>query len=187
MLGPCWRVFPWHPRVASGTRFSPSHVPEPTGRGRFDLPRDLSPVLYMAETADHAVAEMLQPWRGRHLEPFHLTRAGLPLALVEAHVPPASARNLSDLCDASHLAAAGIPPDRTASRIRDLTQAIARIAWDAGHHGLRWWSSFWGDWHTIVLFTARLPADLRFGEPEVLTVDHPRVAEAAHLLGMTRD
>ena len=76
VAGPGWRVFPWHAGAVPGSRFSPSHVPEPTGRGRFDLPRDLSPVLYVAATPDHAVGELLQPWRGHPLEPSHLTRAG---------------------------------------------------------------------------------------------------------------
>ena len=182
--GPCWRVFPWHAGAVPGSRFSPSHVPEPTGRGRFDLPRDLSPVLYVAATPDHAVGELLQPWRGRPLEPSHLTRAGLPLAIVEVGVPPDTAGSLADLCDASHLSATGINPDATASRIRAVTQSIARGAWDAGHSGIRWWSSFWGDWHTVVLFTARMSGGPHVGVPEVLTVDHPAVAEAASLLGM---
>ena len=43
---------------------------------------------------------------------------------------------------------------------------------------------FWGDWHTVVLFTARMSGGLRFGAPEVLTVSHPAVAKAADLLGM---
>jgi hypothetical protein len=177
-------VFPWDAAAPPGTRFSPSHVPEPTGRGRFDLPRDLSPVLYLAETPSHAVGELLQPWRGRYLQPAHLTRAGFPLALVEVSVPAASVRELADLCDPASLATTGTPPDATASRSREVTQPFARRTWDAGHHGLRWWSSFWGDWHTVVLFTARLSVGLRFGDPEVLTVDHPAVKEAARWLGM---
>jgi hypothetical protein len=182
--GSLWRVFPWDPGAARGARFSPSHVPDPTGRGRFDLPRALSPVLYAAETQDHAVGEVLQPWRGRRLEHFHLTRAGLTLAIVEVKVPSRSTGRLADLCQASHLAASGIGPDATASRFREVTQPIARAAWDAGHHGLRWWSSFWGDWHTVVLFTARTGEGLRFGAPEALTPGHPAVAKAADLLGM---
>jgi len=183
--GACWRVFPWDAEAPPGARFSPSHIPPTTGRGRFDLPRDLSPVLYLAQTESHAVGEMLQAWRGQRIRKAHLTRAGFPLALVEVHIPPASARRLADLCDPAHLAGSGIPPDVTASRSRELTQPIARAAWDAGHHGLRWWSSFWGDWHTVVLFTRRLGGRLRFGEPEVLTEAHPAVVEAVHLLGMT--
>lgn len=184
--GVCWRVFPWDERAPPGARFSSSHVPNPTGRGRFDLPRDLSPVLYVAETRAHAVGEMLQAWRGQRLRDAHLTRANLPLALVEVHVPPGSGRRLADLCDPAYLATTGTAPDTTASRSRQRTQPVARAAWDAGHHGLRWWSSFWGEWHTVVLFTARIRGALRFGEPEVLTVGHAAVAEAAELLGMGR-
>ena len=184
--GVCWRVFPWDREAPSGARFSPSHVPEPTGRGRFDLSRDRSPVLYLAETGAHAAGEMLQAWRGQRLRDAHLTRAGLPLALVEVRLPPASVGRLADLCDPDHLAATGIAPDLTASRSRERTQPVARAAWAAGHHGIRWWSSFWGDWHTVVLFTRRLRGSLRFGEPEVLTVEHPAVREAADLLGMGR-
>lgn len=182
--GVCWRVFPWDPGAPPGARFSPSHVPEPTGRGRFDLPRDLSPVLYVAETGAHAVGEALQAWRGQPLRSAHLIRAGLPLALVEARVPPASVGRLANLCDPAHLAATGTTPDTTAARRRERTQPIARAAWDAGHHGLRWWSSFWGEWHTVVLFTRRLGSRIRWGEPEVLTPEHPGVREAADLLGM---
>lgn len=186
MTGPLRRVFPWHPGAPVGSRFSPSFIPEPTGRGRFDLPRRLSPVLYAAETADHAAGEMLQPWRGQPLEPYHLIRAGLPLAIVEVEVPFPSASNWADLCDASFLHHAEMALDATASRHRHITQPLARAAWDAGYHGLRWWSSFWGDWHTVVLFTARIRGGLRFGVPEVLTIDHPAVTEAAALLGMLR-
>ena len=113
-------------------------MPEPTGRGRFDLPRDLSPVLYLAEAPAHAVGEMLQAWRGQRIRPAHLNRAGLPLALVEVRFPPGSARKLADLCDPAHLAATGTAPDTSASRSRGRTQPIARSAWDGGHHGIRW-------------------------------------------------
>lgn len=179
-----WRVFPWRAAAAPGERFSPSHLPETTGRGRFDLPRETSPVLYLAETPDHAVGEFLQAWRGRPLQEEHLVRAGLPLALTEVQVPDAFLAHLADFCDPAQLAAAGIRPDTTASRRREPTQHVARAAWEAGHHGLRWWSSFWGDWHTAVLFTARALTGVRFGPPEPLDVHHPAVSTAAALLGM---
>ena len=130
------------------------------------------------------MGESLHAWRGQRIRDAHLTRTNLPLAMVEVHVPPASGRTLADLCDPAYLARTGTAPDTTASRRRDRTQPIARAAWDAGHHGLRWWSSFWGDWHTVVLFTARLRSALRCGEPELLTVGHRAVMEAAELLGM---
>jgi hypothetical protein len=127
---------------------------------------------------------MLHPWRGRPLRPFHLIRAGFPLAIVEVNLPANSTRRLGNLCDPEFLVEVGIRPDTTASRHRHITQPVAKAVWDWGHHGLRWWSSFWGDWHTVVLFEARMPGRIRFGKPEVLTVDHPAVETAADLLGM---
>jgi hypothetical protein len=182
--GSLWRVFPWDPAAPPGTRFSPSFIPGPTGRGRFDLPRRLSGVLYTATTPDHAVGEMLHPWRGKRLRRHHLRRAGEPLASVEVSLPQDSTLKLADLCQAGFLADSRIRPNITASRYRHLTQPVARAVWDAGHHGLRWWSSFWGDWHTVVLFEARMSGRIRFGEPEILTVGHPAVETAADHLGM---
>ncbi|MDZ7781122.1 MAG: RES family NAD+ phosphorylase [Gemmatimonadota bacterium] len=191
-----WRVFPWDERASEGDRFSPSFVPPPTGRGRFDLPHDISRVLYLAESPEHAVAELLHPWRGRSVDARHLVRAGRPLAAVEVQVDEdRSGTKVADLCEPDVLVALDVAPDRTASRHRTLTQPIARTVWDAGFAGLRWWSRFWGDWHTTVLFTARLEEGvaergggvarpLSFGTPEPLTPTSPAVAEAARALGI---
>lgn len=130
------------------------------------------------------MGEALQAWRGRPLEPAHLLRAELPLALVEVLLPAATSPRLADLCDAAYLHGAALAPDATASRLRERTQPVARTAWDAGHDGLRWWSNFWGDWHTVVLFTARVGGRLRYGAPVALDVGHPAVLDAATLLGM---
>ena len=92
-----WRVFPWDERAAPFERFSPSHVPRPTGRGRFDLPLDRSSVLYLAESPDHALAELLHPWRGRPLQAAHLEHGGRPLSLVEVHVDEETTRGIMDL------------------------------------------------------------------------------------------
>ncbi|HZD04543.1 MAG TPA: hypothetical protein VE173_06485, partial [Longimicrobiales bacterium] len=66
---------------------------------------------------------------------------------------------IADLCDAVVLQRLGTAPDRVASRHRTVTQPIARAIWEAEYAGLRWWSRFWGDWHTTVLFTARLTGE----------------------------
>jgi len=58
-----WRVFPWDPAAKSGEPFSSSYVYPNQGSVRFDL-RDV-PVLYLAVTAVHAVAEKLQRFRGQ--------------------------------------------------------------------------------------------------------------------------
>lgn len=148
-----WRAFPWDPAAREEAPFSPSFAPRPTGRGRFDLPLGASPTLYVAESPEHAIGEMIQPWRGRAIGQPHL--------------------------------------DRVASRHRSVTQPIARAVWDAGYAGLRWWSSFWGDWHTVVLFPARLtrPVRLDFGKPTRrkptrLTLETPALLDAARLLGI---
>lgn len=179
-----WRVFPWDEGAVSGTRFSPSFVSPPTGRGRFDLPRELSNVLYLADSPEHAVGEAIQPWRGQRIAAGHFRRAGLPLALVRVTIAPVAESQLVDLCDPGVLKAERIGPDRTASRYRETTQRIAIQAWDAGACGLRWWSSFWGDWHTTVLFTARSGDRIDFGDPTPLTPTDPAVSRAADLLGI---
>jgi len=180
-----WRVIPWDPDVGEGRLFSPSHIPPTTGRGRFDLPAACSPVLYVAESPEHAIAEAIQPWRNRPLRTAHLVRAGRPLALVGVEMAPEREADLADLCDPGVLNRLGVSADRVTSRDRRRTQPVAASVWDSGHAGLRWWSSFRGDWHGIVLFTARTETRIRFGRPEVLSAETPALRGAAAALGMT--
>lgn len=179
-----WRVFPWDPDVRDRSPFSHSWIPPTTGRGRFDLPVACSPVLYLAESPAHAVAEALQPWRNRPLRRAHLRRAGRPLALVDVQLEADEAAELVDLCDPATLRRRRIGPDRIASLHRRRTQPIAASIWDSGNIGIRWWSSFWGDWHGVVLFTARLEGRLHFGEPQEVSAETPALHEAAAALGM---
>ncbi len=179
-----WRVFPWDPDVREGRLFSPSYVPPSTGRGRFDLPVACSPVLYLAESPEHAIAEAVQPWRNRPLRGPHLLRAGRPLALVRVRLEPDEAAGLLDLCDPRTLHRRRLNPDRVASRRRRTTQPIAASAWDRGHTGLRWWSGIRSSWHGVVLFTRRTRRGTRFSEPQVISRDTPALGEAAEALGM---
>lgn len=180
-----WRVVPWDPDVDEGRVFSRSHIPPTTGRGRFDLPLACSPVLYVAESPEHAVAEAIQPWRNGPLWPPHLLRAGRPLALVGVEMAPEKASELADLCDPGTLGRLGVSADGVVSRDRRRTQRIAASVWDRGHVGLRWWSSFGGDWHGVVLFTVRVKRSLRFGGPEVLSAESEALRGAVAALGMT--
>ena len=179
-----WRVFPWNHDAVDGSPFSPSYIPPTTGRGRFDLPVACSPVLYLAESPEHAVAEAIQPWRNRPLRKPHLRRAGRPLALVGVQLGQGKTAELVDLCDPATLRRRRLRPDQIVSRHRGKTQPIAASIWDSGHMGLRWWSSFWGDWHGVVLFTARAGRSLACGRPQILSVDNPALHEAAASLGM---
>lgn len=138
---------------------------------------------YLASSPEHAVAEVIQPWRGGRIGSAHLRRAGLPLGLVRVTLASPSV-SLADLCRAEVLLRLAAEPDRTASRDRAITQPIAQRVWDEGYAGLRWWSSFWGDWHTHVLFMERVDGALAFEVPEVLEPDHPAVRLGAESLGI---
>lgn len=179
-----WRVFPWDQEAPPGHWFSPQFIAPAAaqGSGRFDL-RDSAPVTYFAETPDHAVAELIQGFRGSTLDAADLTRYGKPLALVGAEVAGASRSGVFDLCSAPNLVDQDISPDATAARRRATTQAVAGQLHAAGFTGLRWWSAFFGEWHTVVLFRDRIAGkDLAFGTPEILGLGNAHVIEAANAL-----
>ena len=162
-----WRVFPWDPAAKPGEPFSASYVYPNQGSGRFDL-RDAR-VLYLAETAVHAIAEKLQRFRGQRLDRYDLKESGHPLALVECQLT--SMAKIADLCDPALLVKHALKPDVLASRDFAKTQPVARTLYDEGYKGLRWWSALSGDWHTIVLFMDRYGAgDIQYGKPEPLTL-----------------
>lgn len=190
--GTFWRVFPWDPGAADGEPFSARYTP-PAGAqtgGRFDLGEP--PVLYLAERPESALAELLQRFRGKPLRRGHLRRADRrapgtfhPLSLVEAHLPAAVVARMPDLGDPAELVARGIRPDSLASSDRRITQPISRAIHADGAPGFRWWSALSGDWHVSVLFMDRVvPADVQYGEPNPLDVDHPLVRGTARLLRM---
>ena len=179
-----WRVVPWDPDVRAGRLFSASYIPPATGRGRFDLPDACSPVLYVAESPEHAIAEAIQPWRNRALRGAHLVRAGRPLALVGVELAAGKGADVVDLCDPGALGRLRVTADRVASRDRRVTRAIAARVWDRGGAGVRWWSCFGGAWCGVALFTARVEGGLRFGEPEVLSGEMAGVRGAVGGLGM---
>lgn len=178
-----WRAFPWDPMAPAGEPFSASYIPERQGVGRFDLQRSL--VLYLAESPEHAVAEKLQRFRGYELADADLVQGGLGLAVVAARLAASARAEVADLCDPDELARRRIRPDTLASRDYRRTRAVAEGLYSDGRAGLRWWSAFSGDWHTVVVFCGRLAgADLVFGQPEPLSLDHPVVRTAASELGI---
>jgi hypothetical protein len=180
-----WRVFPWNPEADEGDAFSPSFVPGGQGYGRFDLPDADVGVRYFAESPEHAVAEKLVRLRNQSMDEADLLEYGLSLALVDVRVEVPVTREIADLCSASALHSLGIAPDETAYHDRRTTQAISQRIHAAGFAGLRWWSGFRGEWHTVVLYTERISrAALAFGTPDPLRLDHPAVREAADQLGI---
>jgi len=165
--------------------FSPSYIPTGQWSGRFDL-RDDPPVLYLAESGAHAIAEVLQEFRGRPFDRGFLRRGGLELATSEVTIPEAVARRIVDLVDPATLSELGVHPDRLAHHERRVTQAIARQLHDAGHAGFRWWSSITGAWHATTLFASpEILARLTFGTPAVVAPGQPALLEALLLLGIS--
>jgi hypothetical protein len=158
-------------------------VPQHQGSGRFDLHGSL--VWYLGESPEHAVSEVLQGFRGRPFLDGALRRFGHRLALMEVEVPAESARKLVDLDDPAELVRFGLRPGMVASDDRKRTQEVATTLYENGAAGLRWWSKLSGDWHTTVLFLARVPvASLRLGAPEPLTREHPAVVRACRHLAI---
>ena len=176
-MGGPWRVFPWDPAAQPGEPFSPSYMHPSQGSGRFDVAGKL--VVYLAETAVHAVAEKLQRFRGQRIDRKDLIESGKPLALVECELGKIK---LADLCDPAVLVKHDIKPDVLASRQIAKTQGIAARLAKAGYAGLRWWSALSGDWHTIVVFEGAI----EYGKPEPLTIGHKVVVEASAALGIQR-
>lgn len=182
-----WRVFPWDRSAPAGAPFSPGYVGPAARqtRGRFGL--GTTPVLYLAESPEHAVAELLRPFTGRRLKPAQLLGAGRPLALARLELSPAAAARVADLTSPLVLLRTGVRPDALASWDRAVTQAIARRLHAGGFTGLRWWSALHGDWHSVLLFMDRVgDADLAYDEPEALSLEHPAVRAAARVLRMDR-
>jgi hypothetical protein len=182
---PLWRVFPWDPDAAEGERFSAAFVPGGQGRNRFDLPGNPLGVIYLAETGEHAVAEMIQAYRNtpQSLTDDDLTVWGHRYALVSVSLAADVWPRIDDLCEPDTLTDLRITADRPAYRDRRLTQQIAATLHDRQRAGLCWWSAFWGEWHTTVLFRDRIPAHaITYGTPRHLDVASPPVVEAARLL-----
>ncbi|HEV8508986.1 MAG TPA: RES family NAD+ phosphorylase [Gemmatimonadales bacterium] len=175
-----WRVFPFDPAAKAGEPFSPSYVYPNQGSGRFDVTGRL--VVYLAESAVHAVAEKLQRFRGQKIDRKDLMESGKPLALVECQPASRWQSKIADLCDPAVLVKYAIAPDVLASREITKTQAVAAALHAEGFAGLRWWSALSGDWHTIVVFQG----DIDYGKPEPLTIDHKVVREASEALGIQR-
>jgi hypothetical protein len=65
------------------------------------------------------------------------------------------------------------------------TQAIARFLHQTGASGLRWWSAFFAEWHTLVLFADRFSTgDLALGSPAPLDLENPALLQAAETNGV---
>lgn len=179
-----WRAIPWDRRAPPGAPYSPSYIaPGQTG-GRFDL-HDRPPVLYLAESAAHALGELLQAFRSRRISRAHLRRHGHGLAVVAVRVATGLTERIPDLTDDATLARLGVRADDLAGDRLGVSQSVARRLHAAGDAGFRWWSTLTGAWRTTVLFPDRCAAtDLAWQEPAAVRLDSPALAAAARVLGI---
>lgn len=183
-----WRAFPWDPRAEPGQPFSPQYSPPQRGYNRFDLPHSEHGVLYLAGSPEHAVGELVQSYRNQTLEEDDLIILGNRLALVEVTLESPIDSRVVDLCEPTVLARTAVRPDNVAARERRTTQRIAEQLFVDGWAGLRWWSSFFGEWHGTVLFLDRVAiGSLSYGAPAPLHLTTDAVEEAARLLGIQLD
>jgi hypothetical protein len=180
-----WRIFPWDSGAKPGAQFSPEFIPTGQGSGRFDL-EDSPPVLDLAESPAHAIAEKLQRYRGRQIGWPELRESGHPLSLVEVIMNLPESARIVDLCDPAALTRHGCRPDELMSRDIARTQAASLRLHESGLCGFKVWSALTGDWHSTFLFVDRLlPArHLSFATPLRIDFDMAPFREAAELLGL---
>ena len=180
-----WRIFPWDAGAKPGAQFSPEFIPPGQKSGRFDL-EDRPPVLDLAESPAHAIAEKFQQYRGREIGWPELRESGHPLAFVEVIVNLPESARIVDLCDPGALTRHECRPDELMSRNFTRTQAVSRRLHESGVCGFEVWSALTGDWHSTFLFMDRLIPDrhLSYATPERIDFDMPPFREAAELLGL---
>jgi hypothetical protein len=178
-----FHTFPMRRGAAAEAPGGALYVPRPRqGFGRFDAP-DRYGAFYFSTVAVSAVAEQIQPFRGRRLPGSALRRAdGSTLALARLELEGA---DLVDLDDPPRLTERRLRPSKVATGDRTRTRPIAVRIFDEQRDGLLWWSALEASWPNGVLFAERALRRCRLLErPPRLTADHPAVREAAALLAI---
>jgi RES domain-containing protein len=179
-----FRVFPLIPGAGPSEDGGPLFVPRSLqGSSRHDNPGSYG-ALYASRRAESAVAERIQPFRGRELTSAHLRRAdGRRYAL--ASIDDAGLGGVVDLDDPQELSRRGLRPSTVATRNRAVTQPVALAIFEEGSYGFAWWSTLEAAWTNVTLFAERAVPELALaGAPEPLSLDHPVVTAAARLVGV---
>jgi hypothetical protein len=179
-----YRVFPHlpgqEPLEEGGALFVPR---ERQGTGRHDNP-DHYGALYVSRSAESAVAERIQSFRGQTLTDDDLARRdGSRYAL--AALDDAGLSGVVDLDDPSELVRRGLRPSGVATRRREITKPLALSVYEEGVPGFAWWSTLEAAWANVTLFAERVSGRLIIqDDPFPLSVDHPAVRAAADLMGV---
>ncbi|MGH7857000.1 MAG: RES domain-containing protein [Candidatus Binatia bacterium] len=158
---------------------------EAQGSGRHDNPERYG-ALYVSASAESAVAERIQAFRGQALTAAALRRpegGRYALAAIDdSELPP-----IIDLDDPRELVRRKLRPSEVATRRRSVTQAIALRVFQERrtNAGLSWWSALEASWTNVTLFEERAARRLRVMEPvEILSLDHPALRAAGEVLGI---
>jgi hypothetical protein len=152
------------------------------GAGRIDDPLKEYLVLYLADTAEAAVAEAFgryPEWRSTIFDVPPAAPANARRALFTYQGDP----RVCDLDDSRRLVECGLRPSRVVTRDRDVTQEWARAIYerttpdDAAREfaGVSWWSYYNPDWSSVGLWDV----DLSVEEVEILNLDSLIVQETA--------
>jgi hypothetical protein len=181
-----YRVFRWSAGAAEVARGGAFHVPrDRQGAGRHDSPGRYG-AFYAACSAEAAVAEAIQAFRGRDVSDSDLELVdGSRLAL--ATFDDGTLGSLVDLDDPAVLVDEGWRPSGVASRDRAVTQAMATRVFEAGGRGLSWWSTLDAAWTNVTLFAERTidrGALALAGPIDPLSTRHPVVLAAADHLAI---
>jgi hypothetical protein len=93
--------------------------------------------------------------------------------------------DLLDLDDPRNLVQRSLRPSGVATTDREMTQPMAVAIYEEGVPGFEWWSTIEASWINVTLFEDRVVDRFTLaGEPELLTLDHPAVREAAEAVGV---
>ena len=178
-----YRCFAWRSAARDDQPDGPLWFPRMfQGDGRHDNP-DVYGCVYLSDRPESCIAEQLAAFRGQRLTASMLRRRGLPLALGRLEIRDSA--KLIDLDDASVLLRERLRPSQVATRRRSVTQpqALALYRRHPRAAGLRWWSSWEALWANVTVFD-RAAAALQTLEVTELTLDHPKLLEAADLFGL---
>ena len=151
------------------------------GAGRSDDPRKEYLVLYLADTAEAAVAEAFgryPEWRSAIFD----VPPGAPHNARRALFTYQGEPRVCDLDDSRRLVECGLRPSRVVTRDRTVTQEWARAIYERSitegereFAGLSWWSYYNPDWSSIGLWEV----DLTVEDVEVLSLESLIVQETA--------
>lgn len=178
-----YRLFPFDSEASRRSEGGPLFVARHLqGGGRHDNP-DAYGAFYVSRSNISPIAEHLSMWRSWGAAGSAFRPEGRPMALVR--FDDAGLNTMVDLDDPRVLVDRELRPSGVATRERRITRPLAKSLYDQGFMGFEWWSTIEASWINATLFADRSLDRLEItDEPEILTIQHPLVQEAAETVGV---